>query len=103
MEGYSAPKGAAMGFLISEYGSGREIVKSIIDPSRIRPGKFFSIILPDAPVVPGKKYILKLGAAHGSKISVYTVFEKEANKETFAVIDGKPQEYDLVFKVYGKK
>jgi hypothetical protein len=57
-------------------------------------------------VLPGNKYVFSLespDAGAGSCVTVMRVPGLTQGDKTFAIINGKPQDFDLDFRLYGRK
>ncbi len=110
MRGYEAKTGTGPDFGIFEYNAegnkGRPVLRGRLDGSKIHDKNYFLINMSDAEVTPGKTYIFSFyttGGKENGHVSVYRTPEKEKNNDTFAVIDGESCNFDLVFRMYGRK
>lgn len=101
---------SGLGFILFEYNDrllpAKILVQGELNTSLIVKENYFFITLENVKVFPDKKYSFNffvLNKKPENYISVYAMPKDSSDEKTFAIINGKPAPYDLVFKLYGRK
>lgn len=110
MDGFHSETKSGLGFILFEYGDklipDKILVQGELNTSLIVKENYFFITLKNVKVFPDKKYafvFFVLDKKPGNYISVYAMPKDSTAGRTFAIINGKPASYDLVFKLFGRK
>lgn len=96
-------------FTLREYipsGNGEIIYSTKINVKELKDNEYYKIKLKDVIVSPEKDYSFNLessDATAGNSITVWHTPESQKLDNTFAILDGKKQNYNLHFVIYGKK
>jgi hypothetical protein len=102
----SATDASLVNFTISEYPGAKVIFSESINASELKSRYFYLIDLGGLKVSPEKEYAFSFDCPDGTitnSLSLVRTLSKAARNDSSALINNKPEDFDLFFKLYGKK